>query len=72
MTEEEEDLFQKCNNSWICKKFINNDEEKGRDHCHITDKFRGAAHWNFNVNFQLTEKVPVIFHNLRVYDSFNF
>ena len=44
MTEEEEDLFQKCNNSWICKKFINNDEEKGRDHCHITDKFRGAAH----------------------------
>ena len=20
-----------------------------RDHCHITDKFRGAAHWNCNI-----------------------
>ena len=42
----------------------NNNEEKVRDHCHVTGKFRGAAHRNCNVNFQLTEKVPVIFHNL--------
>ena len=35
----EKDLFQKSNNCWICKKFINNDEEKVRDHCHITGKF---------------------------------
>ena len=70
MTEEEEDLFQKSNNYWICKKFINNNnEEKVRDHCHVTGKFKGAAHWNCSVNFQLTKKVPVIFHNLRGYDS---
>ena len=31
MTEEEENLFQKSNNCWICKKFINNDKEKVRD-----------------------------------------
>ena len=69
ITEEEEDLFQKSNNCWICKKFINNDEEKVRDHCHVTGKFRGAAHKICNVNFQLTKKVPAIFHNLRGYDS---
>ena len=40
MTEEEEDLFQKSNNCWICKKLIDNDEGKIRDHCHITGKFR--------------------------------
>ena len=65
-----EHLFQKNNSCWICKKFINNhNEEKVRDHCHVTGKFRGAAHWNCNVNFQLTRKLSVISHNLRGYDS---
>ena len=36
MTEEEEHLFQQSNNCWICKKLIDNDDEKVRDHCHIT------------------------------------
>ena len=61
---EEEDLFQKSNNCWICKKLIDNNEDKVRDHCHITGKFSGAAHRSCNVNFQLTKNVPVIFHNL--------
>ena len=69
MSEEEEYLFQQNNNCWICEKLIDNDEEKVRNHCHITGKFRGAAHWNCNINFQLTKKVPVIFHNLGGYDS---
>ena len=69
MTEEEENLFQKSNNCWICKSFINIDEEKVRDHCHVTGKFRGAAHESCNLNLQLTKKVLVIFHNLRGYDS---
>ena len=70
MTEEEENFFQKSNSCWICRKLIDNDEEKVRDHCHATGKFRGAAHRNCNINFQLTKIfVPVIFHNLRGYDS---
>ena len=69
MSEEEEHLFQQSNSCWICKKLIDNDEEKVRDHCHVTGKFRGAAHETCNLNLQLTKKVPVIFHNLRGYDS---
>ena len=51
------------------KKLIDNDEENVRDHCHVIGKFRGAAHKSCNVNFKLTKKVPVIFHNLRDYYS---
>ena len=61
MTEEEEDLFQKSNNCWICKKLIDNDEDKVRDHCHVTGKFRDAAHKSCNLNFKVTKKVPVYF-----------
>ena len=48
---EEEHLFQESNTCWICKKLIDNDDEKVTDHCHITSKVRGAAHWDCNINF---------------------
>ena len=68
MSEEEEQQFQSRNTLWICEKHINDDDEKVRDHCHITAKFRGA-HWSCNINLQLTKNVPVIFHHLRGYYS---
>ena len=69
MSGKEEHLFQQSNSCWICKKLIDSDNEKVRDHYHITGKFRGAAHWDCNINFQLTKNVPAMFHNLRCYDS---
>ena len=69
LSEEEEKQFQSSNTCWICEKLIDNDDEKVRDHCHITGKFRGSAHWSCNINFQLTKNVPVVFHNLRGYDT---
>ena len=66
---EEEHIFQLSNSCWICEKRINHGGKKVRDHCHVTRKFRGAAHWSCNINLQLTKKVPVIFHNLKGYDS---
>ena len=69
MSEEEEHLFQQINSCYICEKLIDNDDGKVRDHCHITDKFRGAADWSCNINLRLTKEVPIIFHNLRGYNS---
>ena len=71
MSEEKENLFQKSNSCWICKKIVNNNnnDEKVRDHCHVAGKFRGAAHRKCNANLKLTKNVPVMVHNLRSYDS---
>ena len=69
VSDEEEEQFESSNNCWIFEKLIDDDNEKVRDHCYVTGKFRGAAHWSCKINLQITKKVPVIFHNLRGYDS---
>jgi len=43
-----------------------------KDHCHITGRYRGAAHSNCNNLLRIypkTEQIPVVFHNLRGYDA---
>ena len=42
----EEEQFQSSNTCWICEKFIDDDDEKVRNRCLVTGKFRGAAHWS--------------------------
>ena len=67
MSAEEEEQFEKSEICWICGKLIEND--KVRDHCHITGKYREATHWKCNINLKVSEKIFVIFHNLSGYDS---
>ena len=71
ITEEEQEVeqFQLSNTWWICKKLIDYDDENVRNHCQVTGNFIGAVHWGCNINLELTKKVPVIFHNLKGYDS---
>ena len=54
---------------WICNILFDVANNKVRDHCNVSGKYRGAAHWSCNVNFKMTKKNPVIFHNLEGYDS---
>ena len=59
MNEDEEYLFQQSKSSWICKKLIDNDDEKVRDHYHVNGRFRGATHWDCNIN-KFNVKISVI------------
>ena len=69
MTKDNEKEFQKADKCHICEKEYNKTDVRVRDHCHVTGQYRGSAHQDCNLNFRLTEKIPVIFHNLRGYDS---
>ena len=69
MTKDDEEKFQKADKCHICEKEYNKTDVRVRDHCHVTGQYRGSAHQDCNLNFQITDKIPVIFHNLRGYDS---
>ena len=66
MTTEDKEQFQK-----VDKKY-NDKDKRVRDHCRITGKYRGSAHQDCNLKLRIKPeeiKIPVIFHNLRGYDS---
>ena len=72
MTDEEEELFEAAEECHICGKKYLDTEVRVRDHCHITGQYRGSAHQDCNLKLRISPKefkVPVIFHNLRGYDS---
>ena len=72
MTKENETDFQKATKCYICDIKYTDKDIRARDHCHITGKFRGSAHQDCNLKLQMKPdniKIPVIFHNLRGYDS---
>ena len=57
---------------FLCNESFNNDDKslyKVRDHDHLTGKYRGAAHCKCNINFFSNRYLPIVFHNLRGYDS---
>ena len=56
---------------YICKKEFNNNDKKQqklRDHCHYTGKYRGVAHNICNLRYKIPKEIPVVFHNGSTYD----
>ena len=72
MTEDDEQRFRTMDGCHICGNKYTDKDVRIRDHCHITGKFRGSAHQECNLKLRIKPediKIPVIFHNLRGYDS---
>ena len=71
ITKEEEEEFKQASNCWICRKLLNL-EDRVRDHCHFTGRYRGAAHNKCNLKYSKPNNISVFFHNLTGYDSHLF
>ena len=52
-----------CDNDYI------ENDVKVRDHYYITGKYRVSAHRDCNINLKLNHKIPIVFHNLKYYDT---
>ena len=70
LTSEEQWNFDNDVNCRICDKPLG--EDRVRDHCHITGKFRYPLHNECNLNYSINPKswkLPVMMPNLKAYDG---
>ena len=71
LTHEENNFYNKQEICYICKeKFCmdKGDKKNIKDHCHYTEKFRGAAHSICNLNYNDQKEIPITIHNA-TYDT---
>ncbi|XP_067208470.1 uncharacterized protein, partial [Linepithema humile] len=69
LTREESEKFRSTATCHVCEKPFTPDDTRVRDHCHLTGRYRGAAHSSCNLNYKDSHVIPVIFHNLSGYDA---
>ena len=71
LTTEEKIHCNKQKICYICKKEFNNNDKKQqkvKDHCHYTGKYRGPTHNICNLKYKVPKEIPVVFHNRSTYD----
>ena len=71
ITKEEQEQFNQASRCWICEKLLNL-QDRVRDHCHFTGRYRGAACNICNLKYRKPNNISVFFHNLTGYDSHLF
>ncbi|XP_048583266.1 uncharacterized protein LOC116615318 [Nematostella vectensis] len=69
-TLKDEIAYNNATHCHICEGELGGD--KVLDHCHLTGRYRGAAHNECNLQFRIPKFFPVVFHNLSGYDSHLF
>ena len=62
--EREKERYNEETRCWICKGEFGENEEKVKDHCHYTGRYRGAAHNECNLKYRKPNFTPMVFHNL--------
>ncbi len=67
MTPNDETVYQAATNCHICEEEL--DDDKVRDHCHITGDFLGAAHNTCNLQRVERKTISMFCHNLTGYDG---
>ncbi len=82
MSEADKKHHSTTKNCYACKaefgtKVINDEGEveratKCRDHCHVTERYRGAACVKCNLRMKIPKFIPVLFHGLENYDTHLF
>ena len=58
-TKEDREQFNKASDCWICGEELGND--RVRDHCHFTGRYRGPAHNNCNLKYRKPKSISVFF-----------
>ena len=80
LTDEEKETHENQKICYICEQEFCMDEnnkkefklnQKVRDHCHYTGKYRGAAHSICNLRYKISKEIPIVFHNTEKYITFS-
>ena len=67
MTMQDKLIYDNSTLCHICNEEL--DEDRLRDHCHLSGKIRGDAHEVCNLKYTVPKFFPVVFDNLSGYDS---
>ncbi|XP_050465071.1 uncharacterized protein LOC126858636 [Cataglyphis hispanica] len=69
LTADERERFRDATNCHVCERPFESEDIRVRDHCHLTGRYRGPAHFSCNLNYKETYVIPIFFHNLSGYDA---
>ena len=70
MTLHDKLVYDNSNLCHICNEELG--EDRVRNNCHLSGKFRGAAHEVCNLKYKVPNFFRIVFHNLSGYDSHLF
>jgi hypothetical protein len=72
MTSDDQQQFENASCCFLCNESFDDQVKalsKVRDHDHLTGKYRGAAHCKCSIDFFSNRYLPIVFHDLRGYES---